>query len=382
NIFGMQFISEPVLICMVAGFYVANFSRYRHDLSVFIERYGVVIFFFFFTMAGLELRVDLLPKMLGGVSILVLVKFIIMFLASFFSRRLGGLSEDKFKFLWLSFFAQAGIPLGLAREAARVFPLWGGDFYSFFIVVIIVNTLLGVPLLKLAILGAREAHIQKGRRFKEGHRVVIFGVENISIALAKKLSGFGWDVYLVDRSGISSGFDFKVQFVKVSEFSKDEFKRRGFDKASAFVCFLDDYTNLEICSFAKEYFKIDTVIVRSQGKVNVNNFFNMGVLVVESSSALVNLIAAAVRSPMTAQLVIEGGREEADMLEVELLSRELDGIYVRDLRLPSDVLIVAIRRGTQLLLPHGYNRLLYGDEVTFIGKRKSLEEVRILFEEG
>ena len=53
----------------------------------------------------------------------------------------------------------------------------------------------------------------------------------------------------------------------------------------------------------------------------------------------------------------------------------LEGLMVRELRLPLDVLILSIRRGGGMLVSHGYSRLQVGDWITVVGSPESLEIV-------
>ena len=54
----------------------------------------------------------------------------------------------------------------------------------------------------------------------------------------------------------------------------------------------------------------------------------------------------------------------------------MQGLYLRDLRLPDDVLILSIKRGDQTFLSHGYSRFRLGDIVTLVGSFKSITEVK------
>ena len=58
----------------------------------------------------------------------------------------------------------------------------------------------------------------------------------------------------------------------------------------------------------------------------------------------------------------------------------LHGIALRDLRLPTDTLIVAIHRNDNDIVSHGYTRLRVGDKVTVIGSSKSMQEIMLKFE--
>jgi len=52
---------------------------------------------------------------------------------------------------------------------------------------------------------------------------------------------------------------------------------------------------------------------------------------------------------------------------------------LRDLRLPTDAIILSVKRKGQMIISHGYTRLRLKDIVTMVGSPKSLEEVRRKF---
>jgi len=50
-------------------------------------------------------------------------------------------------------------------------------------------------------------------------------------------------------------------------------------------------------------------------------------------------------------------------------------LRVRDLRLPQDILLVAIIRDGQSFVPHGHSVIHLHDQVTLLGSKTSLETV-------
>jgi Trk K+ transport system NAD-binding subunit len=142
----------------------------------------------------------------------------------------------------------------------------------------------------------------------------------------------------------------------------------------------DSESNYRFCEVAFEHFGTPNLVARLHGGgSDLGRFKELGVSVVDSASALVSLLDHYVRSPSAASLLL-GQEAHRDVVEVVIGNKDLHGIALRDLRLPSDTLVLAIRRKGQLLLSHGYNRLRLGDEVTIVGSEESLEEVIIRFE--
>jgi len=69
-----------------------------------------------------------------------------------------------------------------------------------------------------------------------------------------------------------------------------------------------------------------------------------------------------------------------DTVDIEVLSQDIHGLALRDLRLPTDVLILSVKRGGNTVISHGYTRLRLGDQVTIVGSEESIEKVRLKFQ--
>ena len=68
---------------------------------------------------------------------------------------------------------------------------------------------------------------------------------------------------------------------------------------------------------------------------------------------MVYLLEQTVRSPQTAAMLLhqDSGRE---MVQITVNNPDIDGILVRDLRLPIDVLLLDVNRRGNPIVPHGY----------------------------
>ena len=75
-------------------------------------------------------------------------------------------------------------------------------------------------------------------------------------------------------------------------------------------------------------------------------------------------------------LGMDPGQEVAD---IELENVDLDGVELRELRLPLDSLILSVRRNGASLVSHGYTRLELGDRITVVGTAKSVDEISLRF---
>jgi Trk K+ transport system NAD-binding subunit len=65
------------------------------------------------------------------------------------------------------------------------------------------------------------------------------------------------------------------------------------------------------------------------------------------------------------------------MVQITIKNRDVDGLLLRDLRLPADVLFMDITRNGDVMMPHGYTKLQLDDEVTLVGRGDSLDEATL-----
>ncbi len=113
----------------------------------------------------------------------------------------------------------------------------------------------------------------------------------------------------------------------------------------------------------------------------MERFRDLGVLIVDPSTATVRLLEQHIRSPSAAPLLL-GMAGKEDLVEVEVRDPILHGVTIRHLRLPLDTLILSVRRRGKVLISHGYTRLEIGDHVTVVGSTESLEEVMLRFDKS
>ncbi|VAX33562.1 Putative transporter [hydrothermal vent metagenome] len=158
DLLNVEILLEPLLICMIAGFFPANYSKYRHEFLTIFYKAGPPIYTAFFTLTGASLMLDHLTKTWPIALALFAVRLVAIFIGSFSGGLIAGDKMQHNKISWMSYVTQAGIGLALAREVAGAFPSWGPEFASMMISVIILNQMVGPPLFKWAIKLSGEAH--------------------------------------------------------------------------------------------------------------------------------------------------------------------------------------------------------------------------------
>jgi len=138
----------------------------------------------------------------------------------------------------------------------------------------------------------------------------------------------------------------------------------------------EDADSLQLCQIFYEEFGITRQIARLNTFTLVEDFRELGVRVLDPTNAMVHLLDNFVRAPQLAAMVFEDDPDH-DVIQVTITEPTVDGLHLRDLILPTDVLVMAIVRRGHPIVPHGYTNLHLEDEVTLIGPIESLEEVAL-----
>jgi len=380
----IEILIEPLLVCMVAGFLTANSRRYRQEFLDLLNRAGPGVYIAFFTLTGASIRLDILAATWPIALILFGVRILAIFTGSFLGGCLAGTGAQSSRTYWMAFITQAGVGLGLAKEVGIEFPQWGSSFSTIMISVIVLNQIVGPPLFKLAIKRMKEDHPPANPSAVTAPRnVVIFGTDTQSTALAHTLFSHGWRVKLAQPRGdstlsaLENSPQIPVQVV-------DGFDRKSLEKiqcrtATAIVTLLSDRENLDICETAFEHFATQTLVARLNDRSNLNAFNELNVLVVDPSTAIIGLLDHFVRAPEAASLLM-GFHRGRDVADVTVRNPDLEGLSLRDLRLPFDSVIMAVRRRGALYVPHGFTRLESGDRVTVMGTTAGLKEIALRFD--
>ena len=374
--------SEPLLICLTAGFYMTNFTSRAGEFHHIIERMSPTIFLLFFTLVGLELQLYVVLQAWQIILVLVLVRTAAIFIGCLLGNILAQDRTPGNSLLGLGFITQAGISIGLAKEIGIEFETWGPGLASLSIGVVVLNQIVGPPLLKWVIHRVGETHTRAASPDFDGVRdAIIFGVESQSIALAKQLESHNWNVVLstLSQQIIDKMQDEPVTISYLSEISEAELQTLNLNGADSILLMLSDEENLALCELIYENFGIDNVIVRLQDRANFEAFHQLGALAVEPSAAMINLLDQFVRSPFAATLLL-GMDPTEEFMEVEVKNRNLHGVAIRHIHFPSDVLILSIYRRGNRLDAHGYTRLEIDDHVAIVGSPDSLTEIEVRFE--
>lgn len=376
-----EFLLEPLLIAMIGGFVVTNYSKYRPEFLHILAEMAPVVYIIFFTLTGASLALDVLVGSLLIALILFAVRLLGIFVGSFAGGLAAGDSTKHNRISWLAYVTQAGVGLGLAKEVAVEFPGWGDEFATLIIAIIVLSQIIGPPFFKWAIHRVGEAHTRADPAEFDGVRdAIIFGLGGQALALRRQLQAHHWQVKIacLDTEYAPASLSAAPNIHTIPDLSLGSLRQLDMAQADAIVLMLSDEENYQICELVYEHFGINTVVVRLKDRVNFERFHELGALIVEPGTAMVSLLEQFVRAPTAASLLL-GMDAAQEIMDIEVCDPNLEGMALRDLRLPLDTLVLSVNRDGYTIISHGYTKLKMGDKVTVIGSDKSLEELALRF---
>jgi len=140
---------HPLLIMMIAGFIVENFSKRGDVLLENLESISPPVYIIFFTLTGAAININYLKSLWVITLGIVLLRLLYIYLGTMIGGMLIGQDNVVKKKMWMSFISQAGLSLGMAKIIELSFGETGSKISVIIISVIIVNQIIGPLLLKL-----------------------------------------------------------------------------------------------------------------------------------------------------------------------------------------------------------------------------------------
>lgn len=367
--------AELILGAFLAGMIITLLRAPEDDALVEkLEAFGFGFFIpVFFIMVGVQIDLQALlaaPETVLFLPVIFAVAIVVKLLPMLVTRRwltlrelvAGGLLLNTHLSLEVAI-AVVGLRTGLLDSAT-----------STNIILFAILTVVTMPLLFNAIM----PYIPPRRR----RMVVAVGVNDLGLKVAAELRGHGDEVSFLEddepmaRRAQNAGF-------AVIEGRADASALEHVPAAQVETVLAlqdDDALNYAIAARAKDL-RVPNVVTLVQDPARLAEFSALGVQPFISAMHGATMIAMMARNPDTYALLTSTS-DQRDIAEVRLRNPFLVGKRLRDLQLPGDYLVLSIRRGNELLIPHGNTILRYDDRLSLLGDLARLDESRTLLEGG
>jgi trk system potassium uptake protein len=214
--------------------------------------------------------------------------------------------------------------------------------------------------------------------------IIVAGGGKVGFYLARELIVQGHEVLLIEKSAsrcevIAAELGNVVQRGNADEASV--LADAGTNRADVVVAVTgDDEDNLVICQVAKRRFSVPRVIARINNPKNEGIFRILGI---DGTVSSTDLILSVIEQEIPEQALVPLLRlRHADVEVVDITlpkDSTLEGVALRELRLPAESLIAFVIRGGESIFPTGATTLKSGDEILALTRPKYEEELRRIF---
>ena len=205
--------------------------------------------------------------------------------------------------------------------------------------------------------------------------VIIIGADETGRMLAERLGAAGESVSLIDSdaSNCSPAKEIKETSVFCDDATDPEvLKRAGLgDAKCVIVATPSDKVNILVCQAIRAEAPRMRLVSRVNTTSNLAAFEQAGIEVMSPPQATATILENMVLRPSLFKFLSLGMGEER-MLEVAVGSGDHDGVQLSSLTLGNCV-VVAIRRGDDLITPRGATKIRRGDVLTLLGEDDDLD---------
>lgn len=141
------------------------------------------------------------------------------------------------------------------------------------------------------------------------------------------------------------------------------------------VCTGSDDLNISICEMLRKSFNHEKIISMANEREIEQQLKRLSVEAIDVRRVLATTIENLITRPTTYHALIETF-ENFSVEEIPIVNPQIDGLKVREIAFDSDAILIMVKRGTNLFIPHGETYLKTGDILNIFGTDSALKSTR------
>lgn len=213
--------------------------------------------------------------------------------------------------------------------------------------------------------------------------ILVIGGGKVGYYLTKTLVNEGYEVFLIEKNPVKVSIyseRFGAIVMQGDGAEAATLAEAGANRADVVIAVTgDDEDNLVICQMAKERFKVQRCIARVNNPKNEELFRRLGIdVTVSQTNVILSIIEQQIPDLPFVHLM---NLRHADLAIVEakvshdstIVNRPIEGI-----QWPGEVIVTAVLRQGELIIPTGQTTIRAGDELICVTKREREVELREL----
>jgi len=208
--------------------------------------------------------------------------------------------------------------------------------------------------------------------------VILVGCGSIGKALATHLINEGHEVVIIEEDedkAKSAAENIDAIIIHGDGSSVDILKDAGVERADAVAILTnDDNTNLTVCQMVKK-FNVPKIVARVNDPDKKDLYLGLEITAAISvvSAAVSHFKNALTKEKGRSMLSIAGG--EAEVIEIKLTNKKLDGLKIKDLGIPNGAIVGAIFRNGEVIICNQDTIVRDEDVLTLITKTDVIRDV-------
>jgi trk system potassium uptake protein len=213
--------------------------------------------------------------------------------------------------------------------------------------------------------------------------IIVAGGGKVGFYLTKTLITEGYEVLLIEKNPVKCEIyleQFGAAVMQGDAAEASRLQEAGANRADVVIAVTgDDEDNLVICQVAKERFQVRRTIARVNNPKNEELFRMLGIdATVSNTNVIMNMIEQQIPDlPFVHLMALK--HEELAIVEIKVSDQsEVIDQEIQNIRFPRDVIITALIRKGELIIPGGQTVIKPGDELILVTRRSQEEALRRL----
>ena len=366
--------TELILGAFLAGAIVSLLKR-PEDAELIHQLDAIGYGFFipiFFIMVGVDFNLAsllsspsallLVPTLLAAAALVKLIPALIYKVSFSWKQTLGAGTLLSSRLSLIIAASAIGLKIGVISEP-----------FNAAIILVAVATVVIAPPLFTRLFPAQDLGLE--------FPIVVMGAGPIGLQVAQHIQGHGDPVVIIDEDPT------RIERAKRHDLDAIQAKTDGYDPSTEeilnqtqrLVCvFSDVEKNYKICSRARTTYGIDHVVARLNEPGEIPRFEKLGVTPLNPATDQAVLLGLITRNPTMYELLTRTD-DARDLCEIAIRNPAFLNKPLKEIEFPDDLLVVAVRKGGELVVPRGDTILRMGDHLTVLGSDNCIGNTRDLF---
>jgi Kef-type K+ transport system membrane component KefB len=372
-----QFIGEEEVLlgAFLSGLLLSGFLRKGRSLLL-LKMDGIGFGFFipvFFIMIGMRFDTSFFAKLDSSLLGVILALFFIMFAIKIipsmlwtkqfgFKRALSGGFLVSSQLSLIIAASAIGLDLGILSEGMN----------AGFILLAITTCLVAPTAYNLI----------NPKNIVEGQKILIAGGSSTGVLLTRRLHSHEKRSMIIEKNSnrfhIIRGKGLPVILGDATDENIYHELKLKPDNYVVLECGNDE-TNIHIARLLTEHFNHEKIIARTKSAGTINKLYFMNIKTIDERLVMAQTLESLIFSPTTYHSLIESF-ENYIIEEIKITDPSISGKQLKELPIPYNAILMMIKSGDELKIPHGDTYLKKGDIIHVFGTLSAMLEMRKLVE--